>query len=375
MKKFSKSIRTQSYSLLYLPVALTIGFGPLIAQAQENATPVAVDQVRSESISETVSVYGELVSKQSGPVHVSINAPVHTVNVEVGDRVEQGDLIATLDASMLELQKSAVEARIEMSSWATSRRSTELELAKQQEDRFRQLRHSAATTEAQYEDSVLALKIAEHALGEARAATRQIQRELDISDYNLSLTRIFAPYAGVIAERNIDAGQYVRVGQQAVRMVGDQNLEVEAFIPYRYIDSLTVGDVLDAEFDNGTQFKITLRAFIPEEHVSTRTRAVHFTFDQDQFDDLLAIYQNVTIQIPISNQDEVLTIHKDAIITQQGQHIVYVVEDDAVMPRPISIGRSSSDRFEVTSGLGDGEMVVVRGNERLAPGQKVAIVN
>jgi len=356
-------------------ISIAFFLAPGLSNSQSAGTPVAVDQVKSESIAETVSVFGELVSRQSGPVHVAINAPVHSIEVDVGDRVNEGDLIATLDASLLELQKAAVEARIEMSTWATSRKSTELELARQQEDRFRQLRHSAATTEAQFEDSVLKLKIAEHALGEAKAATGQIQRESQISDYNLSLTKIHAPYSGVVVERNIDLGQYVRVGQQVVRIVGDHDLEIEAYIPYRYIDSLKVGDVLSAEFDNGTEFEVTLRAFIPEEHVSTRTRAVQFTFDQSQFDDLLAVNQNVIIQVPISGQDQVLTIHKDAVITQQGQHIVYIVEDDSVVPRPISIGRASANRFEVTSGLNNGEVAVVRGNERLSPGQKVTIVN
>jgi RND family efflux transporter MFP subunit len=355
-------------------MAVLLGF-PAVTYSQDQAVPVATDQVRTESINETIAVFGELVSLQSGPVHVSISAPVSTINVSVGDRVEGGDLLATLDSSILELQRSAVEARIDMSTWATSRRATELELSKQQEDRFRQLRQSAATTEAQLEDAVLKLQISEQALGEAKAATRQIQRELDIANYNISLTNITAPYGGVVIERNIEIGQYVRVGERVVRIVGDHSLEIEAYIPYRYIDALKVGDILTAEFDNGTNFQASLRAFIPEEHVSTRTRAVRFSFNQDEIDDVLAVNQNVIIQVPISDQDEALTVHKDAVVTQQGGHIVFVVEEDAAMPRPITIGDATGSRYEVTSGLSEGEMVVTRGNERLAPGQKVTVIN
>ena len=355
-------------------MAVLLGF-PAVTYSQDQAVPVATDLVRTESINETISVFGELVSLQSGPVHVSISAPVSTINVSVGDRVEGGDLLATLDSSILELQRSAVEARIDMSTWATSRRATELELSKQQEDRFRQLRQSAATTEAQLEDAVLKLQISEQALGEAKAATRQIQRELDIANYNISLTNITAPYGGVVIERNIEIGQYVRVGERVVRIVGDHSLEIEAYIPYRYIDALKVGDILTAEFDNGTKFQASLRAFIPEEHVSTRTRAVRFSFNQDEIDDVLAVNQNVIIQVPISDQDEALTVHKDAVVTQQGGHIVFVVEEDAAMPRPITIGDATGSRYEVTSGLSEGEMVVTRGNERLAPGQKVTVIN
>ncbi len=348
---------------------------PTTVSAQQPSTPVATDEVIAQDRSETVSVFGEIVARQSGPVHVSINAPVKTVNVSVGDRVETGDLIATLDAEVLDLQRQTVEARIEMSKWAASRRQTELELARQKEDRFRQLRHSAATTEAQLEDAVLQLKIAEQAVGEAAASTQLIQRELDIANYNLSLTQIVAPYGGVIVERNIEIGQYVRLGERVVRIIGDHALEIEAYIPYRYIDALRLGDTLDAQFDNGTKFKVTLRAFIPEEHVSTRTRAVRFSFDQDSFEDALAINQNVIIQIPIASNSAALTIHKDALITQQDGHVVFVVQDNVAERRPITIGEAVGSRFQVVAGLTAGEQVVIRGNERLQPGQSVSVIN
>lgn len=342
--------------------------------AQTQATPVAVDEVRSESLSETVSVFGELVSRQSGTVDVSISAPVKSIHVSVGDRVEEGDLLATLDPSIFELQRASVEARIDMSSWAVQRRVTELDLAKQQEDRFRQLRHSAATSEAQLEDAELRLKIAQQVLGETRAAGQQIERELDIAEYNLSQTEIIAPYSGVVVDRLIEVGQFARAGSQVVRLIGDTDLEIEAYIPYRYIDALQVGDEITAEFDNGRKFQTKLRAFIPEEHVSTRTRAVRFTFSHDEYTDTLAVNQNVMIYIPIASQREVVTVHKDAVVSQQNGHIVFVVKDGTALPKPISIGDASGNRFEVSSGLEIGEVVVTRGNERLQPGQAVTII-
>ncbi len=344
-------------------------------QAQQQSTPVVTDEVRVLPLDETVSVFGEIVSRQSGSVQVAINAPVESVNIRVGDRVTAGDLIATLDSSSLELQKATVEARIDMSRWVTTRRQTELELARQKEERFRQLRHSAATTEAQLEDAEFQLEIANQALGEARAAAQQIERELDIANYNISLTQIVAPYSGVIVERNIEIGQYVRVGDRVVRIIGDHELEIEAYIPYRYIDALTVGDTLNAQFDNGTQFDVTLRAFIPEEHVSTRTRAVRFTFDPTAIDDVLAVNQNVIIQVAISKQSEALTLHKDAIITNQDGYVVYVVKDGIVESRPVTLGDATGGRYQVESGLAEGEIIVIRGNERLQPGQSVRIIN
>ena len=201
----SKIFATTTASVLLLVFALE-------SNAQQQATPVVVDEVQVQSINETVSVFGELVSQQSGTVDVAINAPVSSIHVRVGDRVEKGDLIATLDSSIFQLQRAAVEARIDMSNWTVRRKTTEFELSKQQEDRFRQLRHSATTSEAQLEDAVLKLKISEEALGETRAATQQIRRELEIADYNLSQTNVFAPYPGVIVDQLIEVGQFARAG-------------------------------------------------------------------------------------------------------------------------------------------------------------------
>ena len=366
---FSVVLATLVLCALYLAVAQIPAF------AQDYSAPVEVDEVRTESILETAAVFGELVSRQSGYIQVAINGPVGSLKVRVGDRVNKDDLIATVDATALELQKNAVLTRITMSEWATRRRMTELDLSAQKEERFRELRHSAGSTEAQLEDAELALKIAQHAVGESKAATEQIYSELAISEHNLSLTNITAPYGGVIVERLVELGQYLRVGDRVVRIVGDHDLEIEAYIPYRYIDALNVGDIITAEFDNGTTFSATLRAFIPEEHVSTRTRAVRFEFDRSTINDVLAVKQNVIINIPVSSQKDALTVHKDSIMTNPEGHSVFVVNGDSVMAQPVNIGQATGGRYEVLSGLESGDIVVVRGNERLVPGQKVTVVN
>ena len=68
-----------------------------------------------------------------------------------------------------------------------------------------------------------------------------------------------------------------------------------------------------------------------------------------------------------------LTVHKDAIIQSQGQTVVYVVDGETAMPRILRIGESLGSRLEVLDGLENGELVVVRGNERLSPGTRVRI--
>ena len=64
-------------------------------------------------------------------------------------------------------------------------------------------------------------------------------------------------------------------------------------------------------------------------------------------------------------------MHKDAIVREAGAAFVFVVADGLAEIRPIVLGEANGDRFEVIEGLAVGEQVVVRGNERLQPGQSV----
>ena len=89
----------------------------------------------------------------------------------------------------------------------------------------------------------------------------------------------------------------------------------------------------------------------------------------------LAGNQTITLQIPIAKMRDIITVHKDAIITKQNKTIVYVVQDGKVMPRVVKTGDAVGSRLEVINGLIAGELVVVRGNERLRPGELVKPIN
>jgi multidrug efflux pump subunit AcrA (membrane-fusion protein) len=115
-----------------------------------------------------------------------------------------------------------------------------------------------------------------------------------------------------------------------------------------------------------------LRAIVPEENPLTRTRPVRFTPRFNGNGKPLAANQSVTVLVPVAIGRQVVSVHKDAVITRQGKQIVFVVEADAAQMRTLRLGQPVGSRFEVLDGgVKPGDLVVVRGNERLRPGQKV----
>ena len=117
----------------------------------------------------------------------------------------------------------------------------------------------------------------------------------------------------------------------------------------------------------------TFRAIIPEENLRTRTRKVRFTPDFSPDAGILANDQSVTLFVPVGKKEPVISVHKDGIVRQGNREIVYVVVEEKANATEIQTGRSIGNRLEIQQGLSVGDLVVVRGNERLRPNQSVKV--
>ena len=93
----------------------------------------------------------------------------------------------------------------------------------------------------------------------------------------------------------------------------------------------------------------------------------------DPADRNLIIDENVNILIPISSNQSYLTIHKDAILKREGLSLAYIVKEKKVEIRPLRLGEAVGNRFIVLSGVKENDITVIKGNERLRPGQSVSV--
>jgi len=352
--------------------ALLLAAAPGPAVAQE-ASLVRVDKIRVEPLTQTVPVIGRLVALQSGEVASRIGGAVHRFLAEVGDRVEQGQVIAELDTALLEAQLAVAEGELAEAEAELASSKAARMLSEQEFNRYQGLKDTQAFSKARYED---AQRNVERAKAEIRKSEAQIagkRASVKLNRLNLEYARIKAPYAGVITRRSVEAGAYVRIGDPVVRMLADQSLEVEADVPSIRAVHLETGARVSFTLDDGSAHSAVVRAILPTENPLTRTRTVRFTPTFEERLGVLADAQSVTVNVPIGVKRQVVTVHKDAIIKRRGKSVVYVVAEGSAQLRPIELGESAGGRIEVVTGLKDGEEVVIRGNERLQPGAKVRI--
>jgi RND family efflux transporter MFP subunit len=191
-------------------------------------------------------------------------------------------------------------------------------------------------------------------------------RQIDYIDGEIK-----APYGGVVTQKHTSVGSYVSVGSPVFTLVDDTTLEIEADVPTERITNLKAGIIINGSIGKQSKIKAYVRAVVPEENPQTRTRAVRFQTIQMDGIKNLAANQSVTLNLPSGAQKNVLSVHKDAVLNRRGSQMVVIVENGKAGFRPVKLGEASGSRFIVQNGLKDGDVVVIRGNERLRPKQAV----
>jgi RND family efflux transporter MFP subunit len=344
--------------------------------AAQQETKVGIDQVKNEALKQTYPVIGRLIAIKAGVIAARISGPIGEMKVRVGDRVEQGDIIALLIDNSLDWRYQLSKAEANQAKAAISTAKSIYDLRSQELKRLNRLKKSAAFSLARLEDKNLEVASARSAVAETQASLIRSQANQKLAEINLYNAKIRAPFSGVVSKRYIDVGAYVNVGSAVVDVIDDQHLEIEASVPARRIGGLAPGTNVSFQLEtandqNQSTLPASVRAMVPDEDPLTRTRKVRFTINLSVEERNLATNQSVVLAIPAGEERNVVSVHKDAVINRKGKDIVFIVEDGVANIRTIKLGESIGTRFVVLGGLKAGDTVVVRGNERLRPGQKV----
>ncbi len=338
-------------------------------------TLVSVDEVVYGPVSQTFPLIGRLIARRAGKVAARISGPVREIFVEVGDRVEKGAPIAALVSDRLEWRRRLRIAEVDRYKAAGESARALSNLRVQELNRLKKLRKSAAFSKARLNDKSQEVAQARGAVLEADAVLASAVANLRLAEIDLSYVTIRAPYSGVVSQRHTEVGAYVNTGGAVVSLIDNQHLEIEAAVPAEYVTSLRPGSMVTFRLDGegAKTMNAQVRAMVPEENPLTRTRTVRFTPDLADAGDYLADSQSVTLQLPIGILRNAVTVDKDAILNRNGKNMVFVVGSNTADIRPVTLGQAVGDRFEVITGLAPGDVVVVRGNERLRPGENVRI--
>jgi len=360
-------------NVLAAALAAAVAASPSQAPAQGRAASVLVEEVEIRAVADTVPVLGQFVASTQANVAARRAGIAEEVLFEIGDRVDAGRPLVRLETTLTEIERRTIEADLEVARAGTVTAEARLALSEQILARQKRLKGSTAFQQAVYEDRVQEVDEARGELARAIALANAAEVRMARVEYDLEHAVIRAPFTGIVVERMAQPGQYVNLGEAVAKLLDASGLEIEADVPIELVTGFAAGTEVTARLSDGTSGTAQARVALPVETVSTRTRPVRFTIDLGDIDPLLiAVGNSLTLQIPVSAARDVLTVPKAALVQGRGgDWMVFVVIDGQAQPRPIGLGQAVGERMEVTDGLGPGDLVVVRGNERLRPGQPV----
>jgi HlyD family secretion protein len=348
---------------------------------------VTVDQAAERAISQTAFAIGSLTSREDVLVGARVQIEgiwLDAVLVEVGDYVEKGQVMATLDRAVLlvrldqqnaEIAKAdagIAQAKAEIVEAEASEREAALALLRATElakgdivsqEKLEQRKSAATVAIARLDaqrQNLEALK-ADKLLAEAR------RRETAL---NLARTEVTAPESGLVASRTAKVGQTATLGSEPLfRIIRDGDIELEAEIIDRDLSLLAIGQSAEATIAGFTDV-VSGKIRLIDPIVDEKTRLAKIRLSLDRIPGLrLGLFAQVKIETETRRS---VVIPRSALQTETGHGCsVKVVENGIVRIRKVVTGLSDRDGIEIVSGLRAGELVVARAAGFLRDGDRV----
>jgi multidrug efflux system membrane fusion protein len=327
----------------------------------EPVMDVATRIVRRGAIFPRISVPGSLVARRESHIGARVYGPIQEIMVSEGDRVDVGDPLFQIEPETYEAVLRRAEAGLDLAR--AERLQIQADL-----DRARALQAKDIVAKQEVERLSTRLKVAEARERQAAQAAAIAQRDLDD-------TLVRAPFAGSVAKRLVDEGTTVTTRPQMVVVVLQETgiLEARSAIAETNLAVVQVGDRALLHLESASHpIETTVSSVSDTIDPETRTYLVRMQVPNPDHEFKAGVFVHVEIE-PRSKSDVIL-IPKDAVRSEDGKNLVFVVEDERATPVDIRLGIVSDKAAEVLEGLQPGSQIITGEAARLVgPGMRVRV--
>ena len=343
---------------LALALAL-LAAGPALAQEQgkpQGPPPakVVTAKTRAGMIRPQTEFIGTLEFPDMSTVASEAEGRVDRVLFEEGDRVKRGQAMVSLDADLLRQDIEAAKADLE-------RVRSDLENARIDLSRKKTLYGSRTVSESVYDDARFKVQGLEN---QARALEADLKR----SQIQLGKKAVYAPFDGVVLAKHTSVGEWLSPGSAVADVAMDGAVDVVVEAPQDILGFQQKGAEVEVAVA-GKSLKGKIVAVIPKGDVTTRTFPVKVRVANDG---TLAQGMEARVRLAAGNEAKAVFVPRDAVVQAFGAFMVWLVKDGAAVQVPVQVSAYAGMEAAVSGqGLAAGMDVVVKGNERLRPGQPV----
>ena len=327
------------------------------ARAEPGVPEVETGSPVKEALEAHVQVPGTFIPDEEATIAAQANGPVTRVTVDAGSRVSQGDLLVQIDADKAALTVKQAEAGLAQAQANFTKAKGDLERKQVLLEDRTIAPGTFESFKAQNDAAAAAVSMAESTL----ALARQRMRELTVT----------APFAGIVKEKRVSPGEYVREGDALVVLMRANPLKLQFDLPEKYAGRVAADQTVTAAVTSlpGEEFRGRVRMIFPALDQATRSVRAEALVSNPQYRLSPGFYASV--RVPLAAAADAVVVPRTAIISREGTDNVFVLDGERVRLVRVTTGVQQGDRIEILSGLRTTDRVVTGGGQTLNDGDRV----
>jgi len=349
-----KAIPRRGVGILAALAILAVLAVPKLLELRKTSAPAAAPtkktlRVRAHRVvptqlTERLATTGTVRANEEVEIVSEISGKISDIHFKEGSQVAAGQLLLKIDDSELLADRQRAVYRVELAERAEARQQQLLD------------------------DGVISSETYDVALGELNV----LRAELQLIEAQLLKTEIRAPFGGVIGLRWVSPGSYLS-SQTRIASLNDLDpVKLDFSVPERYSALMRVGDEMSFRVEGFDRtFPGTIYAVEPSVDATTRSLRVRARCPNSDGALIPGVFANV--DLVLRSISDALTVPSIAVIPELGGKKVFVFEDGAAQPRTVESGIRSESVVQITSGLAEGDIVIISGLLQLQPGLEVEI--
>jgi len=375
---FLRQLATRSRLRLALAIGVVVVAMGLVwfvrhARAEASRVPassmlptVAVAKVDREDLYREVTIPAEFRPYEEVELHAKVSGYVSQMKVDFGDQVKAGQLMATLEVpELLDDLHNAMAA-----------------VQKAEADHMdAHLIYTRLVSVNQQQPNLVAQQDLDTAEAKDRAtAAAIVAAKADVEKYQtlVSYTQIIAPFDGVVTWRYADPGTLIQAGTASnsqamplVRVSDNYRLRLDFPVSVEYVKDIHLGDKVDVRVESlgGRSFTGTISRFTQKVTDDTRTMITEMEVLNPNLEIIPGMY--ATVVLKVEGHPHALAIPIQASASGGTTKVLVVNANHEIEERPVMLGLETPSRYEVVSGLREGDLVMMGNPAQLKPGQKV----
>jgi RND family efflux transporter MFP subunit len=351
---------------------------------------VAVAQIKTANLARTLTLTAEFKPYQEVDVMAKVAGYIKEINVDIGDRVSQDQLLAILEIPEMDDDLRHANASVERSQANVKQAQDELARAKSAYDVAQQYYQRLADVSKQrpglvaqqeIDDAHAKALVAQAQVAAANSAVQSAQQQVHVNESDVAkvhtlmdYTRVSAPFTGVVTKRYADKGSMIQAGTASqtqampvVRLSQNNLLRLILPVPESAVPTVHIGQQVEVRVPSlNRSFPGQVKRF--EDKLSLETRTMNTEVDVENPALTLMPGMYAEVNLTLAKRDHVLVAPVNAV---EGGQVAVVTPNHRIEFRKIELGIETANEVEVRSGLNEGDLIVIGSHSGLQAGQEV----